>query len=209
MPVTPYRSRLLLPRELPFTDAKERRWFYNYRGAGSWMLFDSFNRADSATSLGMADTGQVWQAITGTWGISGNRAYNPSATADAFAVVDAGVADCSVEVKLAVLSTSCGLYLRVTDALNWIRVIRDSAVLRLQKRVANSTSTPYSVGQAFADGDVLRVVLSGSTISFAVNGVAVGTPQTVVEFMDVTKHGIGTAGGSSVARWDGFRVTLA
>lgn len=33
-PVRPYRSRLLLPETLPFTDARERRWFYNYRGAG-------------------------------------------------------------------------------------------------------------------------------------------------------------------------------
>ena len=33
-PVRPLRSRLLLPETLPFSDARERRWFYNYRGAG-------------------------------------------------------------------------------------------------------------------------------------------------------------------------------
>ncbi len=32
--VRAFRSRLLLPRRLPFASPKERRWWWNYRGAG-------------------------------------------------------------------------------------------------------------------------------------------------------------------------------
>jgi len=45
----------------------------------STSILDSFDRADSATTLGSADTGQAWTAHSSTWGITGNLAYNVSA----------------------------------------------------------------------------------------------------------------------------------
>jgi hypothetical protein len=48
---------------------------------------DSFNRTDSASSLGTADSGQSWSQVAGTNGISSNQAYVVAATA--LAVVDA------------------------------------------------------------------------------------------------------------------------
>jgi hypothetical protein len=36
---------------------------------------DTFTRADSALTLGTSSGGQAWSALTGTWGITGNKAY--------------------------------------------------------------------------------------------------------------------------------------
>lgn len=44
------------------------------------VLTDTFNRANSTTSLGSTDTGQAWSVANGVWGISSNRAYLVSET---------------------------------------------------------------------------------------------------------------------------------
>ena len=45
------------------------------RSGSTVVVSDSFNRANSASSLGNADTGQAWSSVIGTWGIDANRAY--------------------------------------------------------------------------------------------------------------------------------------
>jgi len=182
------------------------------RRANRVIVSDSFNRANSALSLGVADTGQAWQAIAGTLGVNGNAAYNASGTNDAIAVVDAGVANCDMQVTLAALGGDLGLYARVTDAGNWIRLVRGAgsptAPLILQKRVAGVTTSVRVVsGVPVAAGDILRLSLRGTVATMYINGAPIDTPQTVAEFTSVTRHGIGCGAQSAAARWDNFRVT--
>ena len=211
-PVRPLRSRLLLPETLPFSDPKERRFFWNYRGAGcAPIVSDSFTRADSATSLGTADTGQTWSAITGTWGIASNQAYNPGADTNAMALVDAGVSDCTVRLKMAARGSSSGMFLRATDASNWIAFVNGSStVMSLIKSVAGTVSTVVNITTTVAlTNDVYQAVLKGTTITLFLNGAQIGTPQTVTEHATATKFGIGLANHASATniRWDDFRVT--
>lgn len=170
------------------------------------LFSDTFTRADSATTLG-----SDWTAITGTWGVSGGNAYNPSGTTNACAVVDSGAADALVQVTLSDTTASVktiGLYVRVTDADNWIRFVFSAGALFLQKKVAGAaTATVKTVTQAVAVGDVLGLRLSGASITGLLNGADVlGGAQTVSEFTTIANHGIGAATGTSTGRWRSFKV---
>ena len=168
------------------------------------LFSDDFTRADSATTLGAG-----WTAITGTWGIASNQAYNPSATANAYAVVDAGTADCTVYATMSAIATQSGIYVRSTDGDNWIRLIRNSTSLILQKSVAGTLSTvaTLATGLTFHSGDVFRLTMSGQSFSAYLNGQPQGAAQTINDFETVTTHGIGIAAGVATARWDNFKVT--
>lgn len=140
----------------------------------STLLFgdpDSFDRANSAVSLGDADSGQTWTAHAGTWGISGNAAYQPSATAGGRATVESGVADGTVEVTVATAGGSSGVVLRLSDASNYVRAFFSSTdSIFLQKVVAGSATTIASGAVTHANGDVLRAVMSGSNYTIYQNG---------------------------------------
>lgn len=91
-------------------------------------LTDSFNRADSATSLGTADQGGAWIANAGTWGITGNRAYLASDTAGAVAtLVSDHLADGYVEADITLSPTTnrayAGLVFRALDQSNLLLVL--------------------------------------------------------------------------------------
>src|SRR5436853_7315699 len=79
-------------------------------GGVQTIVSDTFTRADNAASLGVADTGQAWTSLGGTWGISGNQAYCPTAALNPLAVVDSGKADCSVQATLTVVAGIFGAH---------------------------------------------------------------------------------------------------
>ncbi len=68
------------------------------------VVSDTFTRADSALTLGSAETGQTWTAVVGTWGISSNKAYSASDAGNERATINPGVAnfilDCTISGTL-------------------------------------------------------------------------------------------------------------
>jgi hypothetical protein len=168
-------------------------------------VVDLFNRADSSTTLGSADTGQAWTASPGTWGISGNAAYSVTAANDDYALVDAGRVDVKVEVTVhGVPGTNPGLVLRGTDTNNcYMANFHQSGVPTLFKRVAGTYTSLGAGSKNLANGDRLTFSAVGTTLTMLVNGTAIVT-VTDSTFTTGTKVGLRIGAISSTLRYDGF-----
>lgn len=175
------------------------------------VVSDTFTRADSAATLGSAETGQAWTANAGTWGISSNKGYVATAGgANDIATVNAGVADCSVQVTItAGAITGQGVILRLTDVNNYVYCFAsDSTHLVIGTDVASSFNTLANQAYSWSSGDTLKVVLSGQSVSAYVNGALITSTTTSVN-QSATKHGLlSTAAAAATSRWDNFLVTV-
>src|SRR5689334_12682212 len=100
---------------------------------------DDFNRADNASTLGTpSDAGSAWSALEGTWGISSNQAYNPTADGQGTAALESSIADAQVQATLAT-SGGSGLIGRATDGNNYILFARaDASNVKIYSRVSSS-----------------------------------------------------------------------
>lgn len=159
-------------------------------------ISDDFNRADNATTLGSTSVGAVaWQALQGTWGIGTNRAHvvtgdstSPNAQV---AVVPAGSPDGTVQATIAAVDgsgVSPFLIFRASDRLNYLYWVVNTGAIR--QMVAGSGSLIGTAAGVTA-GDVVKVVLSGTSVECFKNGTSVGA-FTVSTHSTNTKHGIGS-----------------
>jgi hypothetical protein len=161
-------------------------------------VIDTFHRANSAVTLGNADSGQAWDPRTGTWGRISNTAYSPVTGtgqpdgAKSIAVIDSTLADCTVQATLATFggfAYDAGIVFRYQDDNNfWILVSYDT--WKVFKVVAGSPTLVTYDGPAAANGQIPQVILSGNTITPSVSGVAVGSPITDSFCATATKHGL-------------------
>lgn len=159
------------------------------------LVSDSFNRADSALTLGNADTGQAWSVLSGTWGVNSNTAYKVATDdVDQAVVVETGRSDVSVTTTIATMPdvNGAGLVLRATDNSNYLLAICILTVseIRLYSQVAGSfTLLATGSWTSPANGDVLKAVLNGTSINILLNGVSKITYSTSVQ-QTATKHGL-------------------
>ena len=173
---------------------------------------DSFDRADSAITLGSADTGQAWTKLAGTWGISSNKAYLVSNTGQAVAVIDSGYANLNYTVDITTSPTAsrvdCGLVFRATDNSNFLLLaIEKSATANTIKLWKNDAASFGVLAQDLAAGlaentlYTTNVVLSGNNISIYLNSVLclsyVLTGDEITKFGTQTKIGIRVNYGGS------------
>lgn len=174
---------------------------------------DTFTRADSATTLGNAETGGAWSAVTGTWGISSDKAYLALGSgSNNVAVVDSGASDVIVDVTFSTYAPDAlaqRLIVRETDASNYLLVTNQDAGgnvgnnVSIWKNIAGVFTNLAVTAHAWADGDVVRVVAIGSSLFVYVNGTQlISTSSTANQ--TATKHGIG--GGTKTGRFDNFQV---
>lgn len=177
-------------------------------GGGGSLVSDSFNRANNTSSLGTADSGHVWTALAGTWGIDTNRARKYSPGAQGYAVIDAGVANGTVQATLQGTVSSGGaggggVAFRMTDANNGWFTEADGTSGYLYKVAGGGFSIVASYG-GWVVGDVVSVVLSGTSIIVKKNGVQVASVTDSFN-STATKHGLRDYGGN--IRLDDFSVT--
>jgi hypothetical protein len=140
----------------------------------SVVVNDTFDRANSAVSLGTADTGQAWTAHVGTWGISSNQGYLATTGGGSrdVAALDALAANAAALVTLATVgSGTLGVNARLTDSLNYLITVFHSGSLFIQKVDAGATTTLSSKVLATANGDVLKLTASGNALVSYVNDV--------------------------------------
>lgn len=162
--------------------------------AGTIIASDDFTRADNATSLGNATTGQTWQTINaGVWGISSNTGglvSNANATQD-FAYINTTYSDCSVEAKLVQGAAAAGNRTGVAGRLSatgqgfsvFVPIGQTQyAICRDGTSIAQSAVTP-------AAGDVLKLVFNGPNIELFVNGVS-ACSATDSNYISNTRHGL-------------------
>lgn len=198
-----YSAARVQQETIPLTDRPDRMADY---------AADSFNRANSTTSIGTADTYQAWSNLIGTLGINGNRAYVVGAAADNIAVLNAGVADCEVQVTFAQWASLQRLAFRVTSlpvtAYKWEGFVVQAEtgigyrLFRYQAGGFTQLGSTYSTTPA--NGDVVKVVTAGTSISVYLNGALIITATSSFN-QTATLHGLDQQGGSS-AQWDAFSV---
>lgn len=178
------------------------------------LVADSFTRADSASSLGTADVGGAWTSLAGTWGISGNKAYLPSAGAEAWAVHDTGRADIDMQVTVAAPTVSNqGLCWRMASAGNGYRLAFSSGGTLKLFRVTGGTSTEIAAATGVrvpTTGDVVRVTAYGSTHRVYRNADKV-LEVSDSTYLTETRHGLwGYLGATASARaWDDYILSTA
>jgi hypothetical protein len=177
---------------------------------------DTFDRADSATSLGTpSDGGAAWTAHSGTWGIISNQAYVAVGNGGYMAAsLEASAAD--VDVRLTVGGAAevnyWGVCARLTDDSNYLWVGRGGGNWNLRKRVAGTDTAlgTYTVG--VNNGDAVRLSLSGNSLSVYLTPSGGGEllvigPVTESFNGTATRHGLWGFSTSTVARFDSFSVT--
>lgn len=197
---------------------------------------DTFNRVDS-TSLGNTDGAgsldpYTWAAQGGSSflsdivsntakvGASATQGVDPRGTGGSASSVnidyiDAGTPDVQLYAEFASLASSAaGIVFRYVDSSNyWILHAAQATDVKLFKRVAGVfTLVSGTLAGMAADGRVMAVKTSGSTIECYVNGVLVFTTADTA-LQTATKHGFLVAGGGSGSAvnnfemWEGVDVT--
>lgn len=170
---------------------------------------DAFNRADSAVTMGTADTGQTWTPLSGTWGIVSNTAYGVTAVDGDVTIVDTGVTDGTAYATLTGTSGSTYPCIvgRGTDNNNYYQVVMMAqGQANIYKKVAGTVTQLTTVNDTFANGNTLGIRCSGTTISYLRNGSVI-TSVTDSSLTTGTKWGLRTGGGASVVRFDDFMMT--
>ncbi len=178
---------------------------------------DNFNRANNSGPLGTpSDGGSDWVDDTALgggalFGISSNQCYDAyDAGVTIVTTLEASAADADVQVTLSVFDDQMGMVGRLSDASNflWIRVY-SGAGYDLFKKVAGGNTNLGSYGTTPANGDVLKLTMSGNSISVYVNGVLRIGPVTESFNNTATRHGLLAFNAyHGTARWDDFSITV-
>ncbi len=169
---------------------------------------DSFNRANLST-LGNTDTGQPWIITSGSsFGISSNQAYPVNGCpAPGYAVVDSGRSDATIQITLPTNPQDVRIPFRYVDSSNMYWIERPGgapAFYTLNRLVGGSRIVIGTSSIGAADGDTLRIYLSGSNIRLFVNGVQ--SMNITDSSLNGTRHGIGLWCTGAV-RYDNFSVS--
>ncbi len=157
----------------------------------------TFPGSDRQTSLPATETGQRWEVFSGSWAVLHHRAHNSqnstaSKTGDGndVAVIDAGVADCNVKVKLSgAMTNPSGIAFRAVDVQNFFFVRASTNSIEVFRKKAGAYLRLTTVANGVADGDILEVELRGSSIVVKVNGVertSINDPTN----KSATRHGL-------------------
>lgn len=180
---------------------------------GAFLATDSFNRANSTTTLGNADTGQTWQPLAGTWGISSNQAYiattAPSSGRNGV-VLDAGTGDVTMQMKVNAMGASPGFIARAVDINNAVLTNQNT----IFRAVGGSLTTLVTIAPAVAvaNGDTVRFECQGDQLRFYRQTASAGAFNLVMSATDTgplttTKHGIrNNSDATSAARYDDFSL---
>lgn len=166
------------------------------------IMYDSFDRADNASTAGSMDTGQAWAVSGGTWGISGNALYAPGGSGTI--TMNSALSDCTIKTTLLSYASVSRIVMRQTDISNRLILTASGLSWGLYKTVSNTSTLIGSYGALPTNGDKIKCVLSGSTISIYINGVlAITTTETFNQ--TATNHGFNLS-GAAAARFDYFLV---
>lgn len=155
------------------------------------VIKDGFNRANSTTDLGNADTGQAWEVLSGKWGVLDNAAYQIDYS-DHKAVINTGKGDGTLEVTLAKNVQDTRILFRTQDSNNTYLVERDGWGYHMEKVVNGQRYelTPRSANAAMTDGDKVRIDMSGQCIKTYINDALLLDVKD--SSFTGTRHGIGT-----------------
>lgn len=180
---------------------------------GTMLISDSFNRANGS-SLGTSDsynggTNTAWTNFNlgfgiNAFGINTNLAAPAGgSTTVYFSGFDTGSGDVDISATISVYGTSAnaGIIFRAktgtsSTSCNFWRLISKNTTLVLEKWVNTGTAVVMATYGSYANGDILRVIAKGSSISTYQNGNLLGT-ITDTDLSTSTIHGIHCYGSTS------------
>jgi hypothetical protein len=176
-----------------------------------FLLYDSFTRADSATTLGNAEFNTTpysyLSAGTGvTWGIQNNSAYIGAVTTSgrSMAYQEMNESDGIIEADITGIGTNNGLAFRITDKDNFWYCVISPTQLSLAKYAATVSTVVASSNRTFTDCK-LTIKFKGSKIEVYVDGFL------LIRVFDsfnstATKHGLYSRADILTTRWSNFCV---
>lgn len=174
-------------------------------GTGS-LAFDDFNRPDS--NVGTSSSGHTWQFDSFHGQIQGQKAFT-TGSPGAPNWIECGRADVQVQCTQDWADPdpvvgSGYLVFRLSDEDNHLLFGDEmgfgSGTYVLLKREAGTYSQLAASGLASANGDVIKVVASGSSIKCYVDGVEVISTTSTFN-QSATKHGFAANGNAGIDDW--------
>ncbi len=187
------------------------------------IVSDTFNRADSPTSLGTADTGQVWSTFEGEFGILSNTAtrFNTPTSTSGVALIDTGFTEAITKVTLVNVEDlpgaagNMGIIARWFDSshfysLTYENFFGTTHVLRL-KKAQGGTVTIGDQSVVLVNGDTIALGYCGTTFYVYINDVLQYTVNSSYGIPYGTVSGLKSFGGTiglhvPQTQWDNFSV---
>lgn len=174
------------------------------------LVSDSFNRANSTTSLGTTDsynggTAKTWASAT-TYGISSNQAQKQtgSASANSSVWIDGGVSDGKATITFSTLGNHCRLVFRRTDDNNCFWVYANGTTnYQILKRQLSTNTVLATISVVPTNGDIINATFNGSSITVQINGA---NDTTITNTFNQTATQFGFVTDDSVARLDNFQI---
>jgi hypothetical protein len=181
---------------------------------------DSFNRADNTTTLGSVETGQIWEIVTKSGGITQGgilqgQAYFPSTDNDTyhFSVVNIGRIDYQVQIQLIKSTLATNLAIRVQDSNNFFMLRYNNGKFEFYKRINGSftllgTYSTSEVGTSFSSITYTLKIrnYSNGLIEVFIDGT-LQMSVTDTSLLSITKCGFGGyANTNQNSRYDNFIV---
>jgi hypothetical protein len=183
-------------------------------------ITDTFTRADSSSSIGIADSFQKWIVRQGTWGISSNKLYCPSDTNQDNATITVNHSNFVIQLTTNGLvngPTDYNLFqplFKRLDSDNYLVVNFGGGVFYLIKREAasNTTLATYSGTTTDSVDYTFCVVFNGADISIYINGtlrISYTLTGTDLKYCDYTGMGFRLAqGGTTSAQARGSNLLI-
>lgn len=172
---------------------------------------DNFNRPNAATPGVTSGENKPWNTVSGgatvNAGIESNRLYiSRSGTSSHAAIVaDSGLANGTFKAKIAEVGDHIGgLALRVAGNINthiMVSTRYQAGNNRYELRdLVNGAQTSLGVSSVTsATGDIVEVILNGSSVILKVNGIVAISATTAI--INGTQHGFYANIGTTI-RWD-------
>lgn len=167
------------------------------------LVADTFNRADSSTTLGTTTTGsKTWQSYgtSNVWGITGNTAYPVTPRWDYPVYVDAGASsNLILSIKVSMYHHYQQIFWRIVDDKNyWVLQGED-----VYRSINGTWVKMATLTTDIIDNDVVRVELVNDTHKVYVNGM-LGATVVDSTHQSGTKFGMSSQNGS--VRFDDFKI---
>lgn len=176
-------------------------------------ISDTFTRADAST-LGVAETGQAWTAVAGTWQVAGGAAVPATTGIDAYACVETGMADVSVSADVYGIGADKwpGIMARFTDVNNQYSLeINSSNNQLIVQRRYGGTATEFD-RLVITNPVNLRLdvhdVTGGTELIAYINAAEVGRYTDTAPRLSGTKAGIRCGNFSAeLPSFDNFKAS--
>jgi hypothetical protein len=169
----------------------------------SYLLYDTFTDSDGTNlTAHTMNTGSGWTSLFGTWVITSNRAVRSTSGDNEVIVADAGATNVTATVTANIGAAQSfawvGLVVRATDNSNYwlglIQTISSPSVQLYEKSGGSYTLRDSSTPVVTTSTDYnLKLVASGTTITFYIDNVQVATYASMATGLSATKCGIGAS----------------